>query len=296
MEPFLALAKNPIGDLAYILLALSIGSLWVYRKIWIWGPIFLASLVIAFYGQIITYLALFPIALLFFCHLAIRQNLSGFLRMFASLIAVLISIGLKMHLFKGFNNILLIPGWQLAKDSVPINWYMNFDFPIAALFPLALYIPLVSSKEKFKKVLMFTIPWTVATVIILLGFSLYMGQAKVDLKLPAPSFIWLVINLLFTVIPEEAFYRGFLQSEIVKTLPNRAAPILAILIVSLLFGFMHLLFVHSFGFVLAATLTGLLYGGIFQLTGSIEASIITHYLVNVVHFFFFSYPMLTAAT
>lgn len=292
MEAFVALGKHPIGSLAFLLLAVVMLSFWFYRRLWIWGPIFISVLILAYYGNIITYLALIPIAVLFFCHLAISQNVGGFLRMFAVLIAAGIAVAMKAHLFKGFNNILLMQGWQLSSNSVPINWYLNFDVPMMGLFALGLYIPIIRTRAECGKMLTITIPWAVFSMIVLLGFASYANIAVFDLKIPSVSFLWLLINFFFVVIPEEAFFRGFLQGQITAALPNKAAPVLAVLVVSLLFGLAHLMFVHSFMFFLGAVLSGLLYGTIYQVTGTIESSIITHYAVNVVHFFFFSYPAL----
>jgi hypothetical protein len=45
-------------------------------------------------------------------------------------------------------------------------------------------------------------------------------------------------------------------------------------------------------YVALATIAGLGYGWIYQRTGRIEASILTHFALNAVHFFAFSYPAL----
>ncbi|WP_419656688.1 putative CAAX protease family protein [Desulfosarcina variabilis str. Montpellier] len=45
-------------------------------------------------------------------------------------------------------------------------------------------------------------------------------------------------------------------------------------------------------YVILATAAGWGYGIIFQRTGSIDASIMTHFGLNTTHFIFFTYPAL----
>ena len=143
-----------------------------------------------------------------------------------------------------------------------------------------------------KKMLAKTIPWIVLTLAVVLGIAYYLHMVKVDLKLPSITLLWLLIQIFFVIIPEEVFFRGFIQREIRKNLNNSAAGVLAVLVASLLFTLLHIFFIPDMSYLIAVFLTSLLYGAIYEMTGAIESSILTHLTVNTVHLFFFTYPML----
>lgn len=67
---------------------------------------------------------------------------------------------------------------------------------------------------------------------------------------------------------------------------------LALVLASILFGLMHM---GGWIYVLLATSAGMFYGWIYQKTRSVEASIITHFLLNAMHFIGFTYPALAPA-
>ena len=191
---------------------------------------------------------------------------------------------------KGFNNLLLIKEVTFGNSEIPLNIYLNFDKVSLAIFLLGISVPLLKTRDEWKHMILITIPWIAFSAFILLGFAKATGLANIDIKVPAVTLYWLIINFFFVVIPEEAFYRGFLQNQISKNLPNRAGPILAILLVSSLFAFIHIIFIPDITFIVAAFIASVLYGTIFYFSGSIESAILTHFTVNVIHFFFFSYP------
>lgn len=293
MDAYIVLAKHPISVICYVLMILAFVSMWIYRRFWIWGSLAALSYLIGMLVNTYELITLAPIIILLICYLALREDIRSFGRFFAVTGAAIVSFGLKFHLIRGFNNILLIPDWKLSADSTSFNWYLNFDTPFIALFPLAFCLPLLKRARETREMFIVTLPWAALTLILLFGLSLYLSIIKFHVNLPLAAPIWLVVNLFSTVIVEEVFYRGVLQHEIVRGLANSASPILAILIVSLLFAVAHLTFVTSFRFAIAAFFASLLYGSIYQFTGRIESSILTHYAVNITHFFLFSYPALS---
>jgi hypothetical protein len=68
----------------------------------------------------------------------------------------------------------------------------------------------------------------------------------------------------------------------------RYGAIIGLIVSSLLFGLSH--YSGGMNFVLLAFLFGLLYGGAYFKTKYLETAILLHFSVNVIHFFFFSYP------
>ena len=141
--------------------------------------------------------------------------------------------------------------------------------------------------------LLMTVPWMIFSGIIILILTQYLHMIRWDPKLPTISLAWLTLQLFFVVIPEEVFYRGFIQREIAKNLNNPLGGVFAVLITSLLFSLVHLLFIPNLAFIVVVFITSLLYGAIYQISDSIESAILTHFFTNICHFFLFTYPLLS---
>jgi hypothetical protein len=104
--------------------------------------------------------------------------------------------------------------------------------------------------------------------------------------------LWLVIG---AGCGEEVFYRGYIQSRVNESF-GRPLHFFGIrfgaglLVSALLFGFLHALnsvdyfhgrFTFAWGFGVANLCTGLLYGGLREITGSIVAGAVTHATLDV---------------
>lgn len=101
-------------------------------------------------------------------------------------------------------------------------------------------------------------------------------------------------NLFFTCVAEEAVFRGFVQKHFTTALSGCPyGPVLAVLVGAILFGLAHL--GGGARYVLLATLAGTGYGWAYQSTRRIEASILLHFLVNLTHVLWFSYPALRSS-
>lgn len=290
MNALSLLVENPYAFTSYILLICSIISCWIYPKYFLFAPIYIIGYCFAFIGNIVTYASLFPLTILIICLLLLQFNPKRFIHLFSSMVVAIIGVGIMTHMIKGFNNFLLLKEITYGTSSIPINLYLNYDKVSLAIFLLGLSIPVIKEKEQWKHTILITIPWLAFSAFVLLGFAKLTNFVLFDIKFPITTLYWLIINFFFVVIPEEAFYRGFLQHEITKNLPNKAGPILAILSVSLLFALIHIFFIPNFTFITLAFIASVLYGTIFYFSKAIESSIITHFFINVIHFFFFSYP------
>jgi membrane protease YdiL (CAAX protease family) len=120
----------------------------------------------------------------------------------------------------------------------------------------------------------------------LLGFASLTHLVRVDVKVPPAALAWLFNNLVLVCFGEEAFFRGYLQDGLIHLTRK---PTLSLWITSVVFGATH--FVGGILYIMAATLAGLCYGWAYQ-RGGLKASVPTHFLINAIHFFCFSYPML----
>ncbi len=292
MLGFAVVLKHPIGSLAYLLIMLALASLWCNRKIWIWATLFILSFLCAYYGDIASLRALVSLGIFLLSLLALTQEVPSFIRMLIGIFTTSLALAFFTHFVPGFKNIEFAHQWSASKASLPMNIYLNYDKATAALFILAFAVPLAQTSREWGLLLLKALPWSIFSCLVMLGLAFSLNMVAYDPKLPAISLLWLLRQIFFVVIPEEALFRGFIQKEITMGLNNSAAGILAVLLSALLYAFMHLLMIPSPAFFIMAFTAGVLYGSIYQLTSRIEAAILTHLIANIVHFFFFSYPML----
>lgn len=260
--------------LTFLFLAASFLSFWVKKDAKIWGGFLTLSLAFALIAKLLAGPGLlFIIALLFLWHLY-KQKPSWAL--FGALI--ILSTLFKWYVLPGFNSYFITPRFPLGLEGALIG-----------LFPLALFIPLAQTKKDWCKVINGAL-LGLGGIICLAFIALLFKATNFDIKIPSHMPLRIVTNLLFTCIPEEAFYRGFVQKKLTDTLQRtRGSQLIAILVASLLFTLVHLSWGASpaiLGFVFLASL---LYGFVYQVTQKIESAILTHFLLNMFHMLFFSY-------
>ncbi len=280
---------HPIASLAFISLMLAFISLWTHRKPWLWGSFLALSFIFALYGKVIDLRIFIALILLGGAHLALTGKLKGIPRFITILVAILLSVLLMGHFFPGFYNWKIATNLQLSKNAHPYSLYLNYDKPFIGFFPLALSIPLLS-RLHLRSVFVKTVALTTLGVIVLVVLALYFHLVEIDPKFPHITWVWLIANLFLVVIPEEAFFRGFLQRELSDYLNTKWGGPLSVIAVSLFFALLHFTFIRDLGFLSLTFIASLVYGSIYQMTRSIESSIFCHYLFNVIHFFYFTYP------
>ncbi len=288
---YLTFIHHPLSSLAFGALILAFISLWIHKSPWLWGSFIAIASIFGIMGKLIDFKIFVALALLCTAHLSLTTKLKGTSRLITILIAFFISISLMGHFFPGFHNWLIADKVQISKNAYPYTLYLNFDKPFIGFFPLALTIPLLS-RMHIRSVALKTIALTALGVIILMVLALYLHLVDIDIKLPGITPIWLISTLFFVTIPEEAFFRGFLQREISEHLNTKWAGPFSVIVVSLLFSLLHFTFIRDFSFLSLTFIASLIYGSVYHMTRSIESSIFCHYLFSVVHFFCFTYPAL----
>jgi len=294
VHPFslLEFVTYPLKSFTFLCLIITMLSFWAYKRLWIWGPLLAFSCVCAHFAHILEVGLVIPIVLLFACHWILCTHLPKTAQFFVILIIVLLSFGFSFHLFPDVTNWLLADTLQVSQDAPAFAYYWNFDNPFIGLFVLGFHLKLLSTKFEIKAILTKTLTITCLSLGAILTATIFLGVVKFDPKCPLVTPVWLIGNLFFTVIPEEAFFRGFLQQQLTLVIPNKAAPVIANLIISIVFALAHIFFVSNPSYLLIAFLASLLYGTLYHVTRSIESAIFAHYLLNVIHFIFFSYPIL----
>jgi hypothetical protein len=210
-------------------------------------------------------------------------------RIAAHILMVTICAGLFLHVIPGFDNPRVLTDVVLGPGSQPYTKYLNFDKGVAGLFLLGVYAPdRTETDEGARHPLAFL--WRFAVLVtVTIALALGTGYVRWDPKLPSwwPMWTWSMVFL--TALPEEALFRGLVQTWIERWLSARAT-IVSILVAGTLFGVAHL----GGGpvYVVLATAAGIGYGWIYASTRSIAAAIVAHAGLNTVHFLFFSYPAL----
>jgi len=286
------LCSNPLSLIGYLLLLISILSLWIKQDIKVWGVIAIFSMVCGVISDRIAVTGIVSIVILGLLYYTVnRIDLKLSVRAIVSVLAIILSVLLAAHIIPGFNNWKILDNVSLSEISQPYSMYLNMDKTFVGLIILGLGFPLVKNLKEWVFVLRSALPIFLMGLIVLACISPTFNYIRWDLKFPNLVFVWALNNLFFTCVSEEAFFRGFLQRNLSKRLRGyKYGNILSLISVSFLFGFAH--FAGGFKYVVLAAAAGIVYGYAYQKTQRIEASILCHFGVNIIHFIFFTYPAL----
>jgi membrane protease YdiL (CAAX protease family) len=113
----------------------------------------------------------------------------------------------------------------------------------------------------------------------------YAGAPRFAFRLPAGFPTLVVVQLLVVALPEEMFYRGWMQTAWARTAPERGAVVLGarlgrgFLATQLLFAAGHLVVLQPWR--LGTFFPGLLFGWLRERTGSVAAPVVLHALSNL---------------
>lgn len=208
---------------------------------------------------------------------------------------VLLALATALHWLPGIQNPLLVDAQQLTPDAIPYTLYANFDKGWAGFCLLLALWPSQQQGDLWLRYQRGFWPVLPLTVIAALGLALGFGLVQPAPKLPEFWLSFIACNLLLTCVAEEALFRGLLQRPLRDALLGRgvregAAAWLAISLISLLFGLVHLAGGWAYASVAAVASVG--YGWAYQRSGRIEVAVLTHFTVNLLHFSLLTYPML----
>ena len=143
MSVISTLLHNPYILGAYITLIGALFSCWVFKRVFLFAPLYLIAYALAYMGQIVNYLSLFPLVILLLCIFALKFHLKRFLHLFASLTLAIVGVGIMTHMIVGFNNFLLLANTTFGTSTTAINLYLNFPIYLKstgnAFFSLTLH-------------------------------------------------------------------------------------------------------------------------------------------------------------
>lgn len=289
--------------LTYGLLTLALIALWLPIKetsttsVRPWQALCLAALGCGvLFGQV-QLLGLLPIAILgISCYCTGSAQYSKSVRIIAGTIMLLLSIALSLHLVPGFSNPKVIDKVILSKGAIPYSKYLNFDKTLVGLFVLGFTFNklLARRPQAWWLLLKKAAPISALTILVLLLLSFAFGYVRFEPKWSALVWFWVWSNLFFTCIAEEALYRGVIQRYLVAGLTKyRYGAGIGLVVAAMLFGLRH--YAGGVTYIVLSTVAGLGYGWVYLRTERIEAGILTHFLLNCIHFVFFTYPALASA-
>ncbi|MCI5051536.1 MAG: CPBP family intramembrane metalloprotease [Simkaniaceae bacterium] len=285
-------SNHPIFLISYALMLLTFISFWIKRTVWLWAPLLVLSFATALNARIVSPFTIFVVVILLACHLLLHYELKWLAKFFLVIVTGVISLLLNWHLIKGFSDVVLARGAAHSIHSLPYDYIVNYGTPFIGVFILALNSKLIEKRSDWGKTAAMAIPYAIvsAVVLVLIGFGL--KCIGYDFKFTPKIVIWAFFNLILQVIPEEAFYRDYLQKNLRELFPSFWANVSIYLVIAFFFALTHFMTVPKLSFAILSFIASLLYSGIYQLSGRPEGSMMCRFIVNIVHFWFFTYPII----
>jgi uncharacterized protein len=279
---------------AHALLILSVFALWLPFPAFGWLILFILSITLGLSSGVLALPALVPIFILgAACWLMAKWKIARFavfIKLVLAGIIAVIAFGFGAHLFPGFAAYPVINSVVLSEGAAAYSKTLSFDKTIAGLLILGFLAPRLQSRDGWTAMFRQGAPYALLTIIVVVSAALVLGYIRFDPKWTAVFIPWLLFNFL-TCVSEEAFFRGFIQSQLTTAFARiPRGEILALLVAAVLFGLAHI--GGGAKYALVATLAGIGYGWVYYKTKRIEGAILTHLLLNSVHFSIFTYPYL----
>jgi uncharacterized protein len=282
--------------LPFILLLAAVLGLWVHRTLWIAALI--AAVIAGIFTGALHWLAAIWVTLLVVLAIAYadaRDSASPNKRLWQTLAGLAFcfyALAMGLALLPGFHRVVLAQPVVLSAGAAPHGISVGFPKVVVGIVILGLINPLlVRSWNELGRVLWRALPVFAVTAVVGIAVVVFLGYTSFAPKWTALFLLFAPVNLFFTCLAEEAFFRGFIQHELSRIGSNRAlAAGVALTIGAILFGLAH--FAGSWTYVFAAAVAGLGYGWAFMRTQRIEAAMAVHFGVNATHFLLFVYPRL----
>ena len=278
----------------FLLLLVAVAGLWIHRYVWTTA---LAAAVISGYltgalqGFAACWIFILGAMAVLYRWRSAHAELPYFRqeRVVTGLAFFGFALAMGLALFPGFPRTVVVDGAILSPGAATYSLGLGFPKVVTGIFILGVLHERVRSWRELGGVLRSAAPAMLVTLIAVMAIALAMGYVRFEPKWNSLFLVWAPVNLLFTCLSEEAFFRGFVQRELAQIGRNRkVAAMVALGVAAVLFGLAH--FGGGWQYMCAATVAGLGYGWAYQRTQRVEAAMAVHFGVNAVHFLFFTYP------
>jgi membrane protease YdiL (CAAX protease family) len=274
-------------------LALAVALLWVPppggHRDWLWCVGLFVACVAALASGVLDWRGAVAVCAYLALAFGARASVSAWLRVTLLVLTGLSAFLFALHRFPGFHNPVLAGAVRVSADAAPFTLHANFDTAVAGIVLMGVFCAPIRERGAWLPMLRRTAPVLAATLVVVLGAGTMLGYVRPDLKWTPLSPWFLAINLLFTCVTEEAFFRGFILGGVARGLARRRyGTAVAVGVSTVLFGLAHA--GGGPALVLLAGLAGLGYAAAYLRAGRIEGAILTHFALNAVHFVAFTYP------
>jgi hypothetical protein len=251
----------------------------------LWG---LSAVTGVYFGIIMITGIIYLIILGLFCYLSTTRSVHPAYQIIVNLVIVLMVAALFLHAVPGFNNPRVFDQFQKGVDSTIYTQYWNFDKASAGLLLLAFIGDRCKIRQEWFGMFKSGIWIIVTTVSISIVLAMLFGYIAWAPAFGLPVLAWGWANLFFTCVAEEMLFRGVIQRQLLRIVTNDQYRVLTVILVGILFGLAH--YAGGTLYVILAAIAGTGYGYVYYRTRRIESAILTHFLLNAVHFVFFTYP------
>ncbi len=294
-------------SLPFVLLALAVAAVWLppihlgRRAFVAWPVLFAASVVAGVADGVLAAPAVVALAAL--CALAwgARRARGPATRCLLLAAAAVLALAVSLRLVPGFARPLLFDHVLLVPDALPFTQSLDFGKAAAGLVLLAAFcrprpgdgVARTGPRASVAR----SVAAMLAVPIVVLAFGAAAGVTRFEPHAPTGALAFLAVNLLFTCVAEEAFFRGIVQERLLRVADGARRPgvraawrVGAIVLSTALFTVAHP--GGDARMAIAIALAGLGYGLAQAATRRIEPAIATHFALNATHFLLFAYPAL----
>lgn len=262
----------PIQALSFFSLAMAFTSIWIKKNPLLFGSFGFISVLAAFTSGLLSSIALLPLIFFTLLLFGLKTNLQGLSRFLIASTAFLIGSSLFFHLMPGF----------LEKEAFHTATCLNYGKALIGLILTGWFVQ--TSPVKELKSLFF--PAILGTLAII-SSSYCFNKTSYELYFSISFFSWILSGLFFSIIPEEALLRGFLQKEIYNWLGGGLkSSVSCIGITSMLFLLFHMNWVGNTDLIIPTFTMGLIYGVLYQIYQKVEVCILCHFFVKSCSYLF----------
>ena len=231
-----------------------------------------------------------PVALLVLAAYAVAPQRTRAWQIGGHILFIVVALGLGFHVLPGFNNPRLVGPAPLTPEGAPFTFYLNLDKPLAGFWVLLVWPALRVRRSSWS--------WAhglligLATAVVCLGLAIALGKLAFAPKWPGFTWLWALNSLLMVSLVEEALFRGYIQEALSRRFRERRhGEAFAIGIAAALFGAVHV--IGGLAYVLVTGLAGVGYGLAYR-RGGLEAAMLAHFTLSMLHFTLLTYPMLAS--